>query len=139
MTCPHCAETIPSGGGWCPFCRSDVPVTTGRMLPVDNTFAWALVLLPVAVLLLAVVVAASVPNLNPLVLTVVFLAVNWWFVVEDEKRVRAAGYEGAGTFLGIVFIPIYLVRRSMQTGNWAITLLWCLTFLGYLAIASSGS
>lgn len=135
MTCPLCAETIPAGGGWCPFCRSDLPLKSNlapgvtRALPVDNTFGWALVAVPIVYALVAVAFGPRAALLAAIVLNAVF-------AVQDEKRVRAAGYAYVGALWGLIFVPVYLFIRSRRTGNWAIFLAWGLVFLAYVAAVS---
>lgn len=96
---------------------------------MDNTFGWALVAVPAVYALAAVSFGATFAVLAGAVLNAVF-------AVQDEKRVQAAGYAYVGALWALIFVPVYLVLRARRTGNWAIFLAWCLTFLALVAVVA---
>ena len=93
---------------------------------VDNTFAWFLAFWP---LLYAVTLL-----IHPLALLVA-VVLMFVCITADVKRVRAAGGQISG-WSAFLLIPVYLFQRSRRLGqNYAIPLVYCVSFLLSFAIA----
>ncbi len=104
-----------------------------RPLPLDNTFAWAIVAVP----LLSLLLPLAFPTISGGMLGLAMVVLNVVFAVADDKRVQAAGYVEVGALWGLILVPVYLVLRARRVGMWAIPLLWGVSFLVYLAVLSA--
>lgn len=136
LACPACGQTLPDNAQRCLCGQQLAPrpdVLVAHPARVDDTFAWAIVATPLVTLLLVVVLG------NASAAFLVLAVVNAVLGVQDEKRVRAAGYRGVSWFWAFLLVPVYLVLRARQTGRWAIPLMWGLCFLVYVAAMSAAA
>lgn len=95
---------------------------------MDNSFAWALAFAPLVGGLLAAVLLGAGWAAGSVVGLFASVAVNVALSVADRYRLRAAGFDLVTW--PVFLVPVYLFQRQARLRqNYAIPVVWCLTFL----------
>ncbi len=94
--------------------------------PVADTWAWALVAMPLVITFIGALFVTSVGvDGVPVVELVAALVLNSAAVIWDWRRLQAAGVERPPVWLGLFLVPAYLYRRAQLLGRNQLTLgLW---------------
>lgn len=101
----------------------------GPPVAVDNSFAWALALAPLLIVLIDGVLASMGAGSVSTFGLLVALGVNVGLSVADTRRVRAAGHD-LPVALAALLVPVYLfLRQGRLRQSYVIPIVWCVSFL----------
>lgn len=99
--------------------------------PVDNSYAWAMVAVPI----IGALIPIAFPSVPWLLVAIVVTVANVALMAPDERRLAAAGYKPV-TWVAALVIPVYLVMRTRRMGEPLILTTWVVSFLAAVAIGS---